>query len=67
MEFEPMNHGSVLEAPNDDVRLEPHKCLLARSNILSWLWDCDDGNLVIVASKEGLCPWNDMPDHDSWP
>jgi len=45
MEFEPMNHGSVLEAPNDDVRLEPHKCLLARSNILSWLWDCDDGNL----------------------
>lgn len=54
MEFETMHESTILEVPNDNICLESHESLLARSDVFARFGDCDDGDLVVVPSQECL-------------
>ena len=44
--------------------LEAHMGLLASSDVLAWVWNSDNWDVVVMSSKELLGPWDDVSNHD---
>ena len=64
MQLKAVLQGPFLEVPNDDICLEAHEGALATGDVLAIGRDSDDGDLIVVASEEGLLAGEHVPDDD---